>query len=145
MTAYCKQELQDIRDREVGEGVRAHTGRVKKKFESMLRNAREKPVVYLHRITADEFMEYVSSLRNQSTGDYLSKSAYGSRRSALFHLFRLHNNLGFSEAFKLDLKNLYKGFFRLITQELRDRVTTEPNDNGDDDGNNEEEGLPVCR
>ena len=31
-------------------------------------------------------------------------------RAALFHIFRLRNRLGFPDAFRLELGNLYRGF-----------------------------------
>ena len=55
-------------------------------------------------------MEYIMSRRNTISGCYLSKSAYGNLRAALFHIFRLHNRLGFPDAFRLELGNLYRGF-----------------------------------
>ena len=60
-------------------------------------------------------MEYNMSCHNVLNGHYLSKSAYGNLRAALFHVFRLHNHLGFPDPFCLELGNLYHGFFRQLT------------------------------
>lgn len=90
LTDNCCQELQDLADPVEGEGVRTYQKRVKTRFESMLRNAFDVPIMHLNLITTKGFMEYITTLRNQTTGDYLSKSAYGSHCSALFHLFWLH-------------------------------------------------------
>ena len=60
-------------------------------------------------------MEYIMSCLNAFNGQYLSKSAYGNHRAALFHIFRLHNHLSFPDAFRLELGNLYRGFFRQLT------------------------------
>ena len=60
-------------------------------------------------------MEYIMSRRNALNGSYLSKSAYGNLRAVLFHIFRLHNYLGFPDAFHLELGNLYCGFFWQLT------------------------------
>ena len=62
-------------------------------------------------------MEYIMSCRNALNGCYISKSAYGNLRAALFHIFRLHNRLGFPDAFRLELGNLYHGFFRQLTRQ----------------------------
>ena len=92
--------------------------RVKTLFQAELRGAKTNPVVVLDLITPDLFMEYIFTLRHSRIEDwYLSKSAYGNRRASLFHLFRLHNNTGFSEAFKLELNNLFRGFFRVLVQD----------------------------
>ena len=48
---------------------------------------------------------------------YLSKSAYGQICAAVFHLFRVHNRVGFSESFRKELGNLFRGFFRQLTQQ----------------------------
>ena len=47
---------------------------------------------------------------------YLSKSAYGTICAAVFHLFRIHNHVGFSEIFHKELGNLFRGFFQQLTQ-----------------------------
>ena len=62
-------------------------------------------------------MEYIMSCCNALNGCYLSKSVYGNLRAALFHVFRLHNHLGFPDAFCLELGNLYHGFFRQLTRQ----------------------------
>ena len=60
-------------------------------------------------------MEYIMSCCNVFNGRYLSKSAYGNLRAALFLIFWLHNRLGFPDAFHLELGNLYHGFFRQLS------------------------------
>ena len=62
-------------------------------------------------------MEYIMSRRNAFNGCYLSKSAYGNLRAALFHIFRLNNRLGFPDAFRLELDNLYCGFFWQLSRQ----------------------------
>ena len=62
-------------------------------------------------------MEYFMSRRNAFNGRYPSKSAYGNLRAALFHIFRPHNCLGFPDAYRLELGNLYHGFFRQLSQQ----------------------------
>ena len=57
------------------------------------------------------------SLRHHGHGGYLSRSSYGNKRAALFHLFRLHNRLGYPAEFGQQLGNLFKGFFRNIARQ----------------------------
>ena len=47
---------------------------------------------------------------------YLSKSAYGTIHAAVFHLFCIHNHVGFSEIFHKELGSLFHGFFQQLTQ-----------------------------
>ena len=91
--------------------------RVQEALKVLLRNAREEPILHIAAITAEGFMEYIMSCHNAFNGRYLSKSAYGNHRAALFHIFRLHNCLGFPDAFRLELGNLYRGFFQQLTQQ----------------------------
>ena len=89
---------------------------MKLQVKALLREAESAPLVHLDAITAERFMQYVMSLQHTRNGGYLSKSAYGNKRSALFHLFRAHNKVGFPESFRLRLGNLYRGFFRELQQ-----------------------------
>jgi hypothetical protein len=49
-------------------------------------------------------------------GGFLGIESYNGKRSALFHLFRLHNSIGFDDGFKRHLNALYKGFYRTLRQ-----------------------------
>ena len=80
-------------------------------------------------------MSFVVSCRHQGHGGYLSKSAYGNIRAALFHLFRLHNCSGFSDPFRLELGNLFKGFYRSLTRQQRKAESQEQ-------GNQEQQQPP---
>ena len=86
-------------------------------------------------ITPLGYMSYVVSRRHQGHGGYLSKSAYGSIRATLFHLFRLHNRSGFSDSFRLELGNLFKGFYRSLTRQQREAQSQEQ-------GNQEQQQPP---
>ena len=99
------------------ERVREHKAWAKLQMRSLLRNSCSTKVLNLEVDTPEGFMEYVMSRRHLSNGSYLSKSVYGNIRAALFHLFCLHNRLGFPEAFNQELGNLYRGFFRHLTQQ----------------------------
>lgn len=52
-------------------------------------------------------------------GGYLSKSSYAQKRSALGHLFRCHNDVGFPEKYKGELVHLFNGFFRQLATNPR--------------------------
>jgi hypothetical protein len=87
----------------------------KRKFDDLLRDAQNKPVFDVVALTPDTYMNYLRSLRNQKNRLYLGKSTIGVKRSALFHLYRLHNGAGYPDGFKLSLNNLCRGFFRVLT------------------------------
>jgi len=61
-------------------------------------------------------MKYVLSLKHPKRGGSLSKSSYGSKRAALYHLFRVHNRTGMPPDIASQLTNLFKGFYRELTQ-----------------------------
>ena len=109
--------LDEIQTRAPNECVHAFKARVQEALKVLLRNAREEPILHIDDITAEGFMEYIMSHCNVLNGCYLSKSTYGNLRAALFHVFWLHNCLGFPDAFRLELGNLYCGFFQQLTQQ----------------------------
>jgi hypothetical protein len=75
-------------------------------------------------------MGYILTVKD-ANGLYNSKSSYGNKRSALNHLFWLHNRLGFSEEYRMELGNYFRGFYREITQQRQLHA------------NNNEEGTAV--
>ena len=107
--------LDAILQRQDNERMRAYNTRMWQQIKSLLQAADTNPVLTVAAITPLGYMSYVMSCRHQGHGGYLSKSAYGSIRAALFHLFRLHNRSGFSDSFRLELRNLFKGFYRSLT------------------------------
>ena len=111
LQAVALLRLDEIQTRAPNECVCAFKARVQEALKVLLRNAREEPILCIAAITAEGFMEYIMSCRNAFNGCYLSKSAYGNLRAALFHIFRLHNHLGFPDSFRLELGNLYHVFF----------------------------------
>jgi hypothetical protein len=117
LTPYGAAQLGLLDEPGANEGARAFRARTKVKFTSLLRNAFDNPLVRLDRISPADFMGYISGLRNQNSGRMLSKSSYGNKRSALFHLFHLQNKAGFTEEFNLELGNLYRGFNRIRAQD----------------------------
>jgi hypothetical protein len=97
--------------------IRGLFNRNKNSFEAALRGAMDVPLIHLDIITPEIYMMYAQQLRNQRSRAYLSKEAYGVKRSAFFHLFRYHNGNGYpSDAFRLRISNLFRGFNRLIAQ-----------------------------
>jgi hypothetical protein len=67
---------------------------------------------------------------------YLSKSAYGNKKSSLSHLFRLENGIGFPRAFLAEPTNLFRGFFREVVL----RKTRGPRNNNHLEGRGNKEG-----
>ena len=86
-------------------------------------------------------MSFVMLHRHQGHGGYLSKSAYGNIRASLFHLFHLHNCLGFSDSFRLELGNLFKGFYRSLT---RQQCEAQSQEQGNQEQQQPPEGNPNC-
>jgi hypothetical protein len=104
-------------------------GKIKGRFQLQLRGCDVVPLIVEGSLSANTYIHYIRTLRNKRTGNYLSRSAYGVKRSALFHLYRLHNGNGYPEAFKLRLSNLFKGFYRVMVQRRRQACIAEANPN----------------
>ena len=117
LTAYGRRVVSRVVDRREGERIRQHSTRARRQLGALLRRAEDKPLLVLDNVSPDGYMEYLMDIRHPRHGGRLSKSAYGSKRSALFHLFRLHNRRGFPEEFRLQLGNLFRGFYRQIPQQ----------------------------
>ena len=130
VTIYGVQRLQMIQHVQGNERHRTRSVRIRLQLKTLLRAADVKPLVNLCDLTPVLYMEYVMQLRHRHTGDYLGKSAYGNKRSALYHLFRLHNKSGFPDNFKLELNNLFRGFFRMLQQQ-RPAALAAPNNPND--------------
>jgi len=90
-------------------------------FSSALRHASTLPLLEVSNITAEGFVGYMSWLSNISSGERrVSKSAYRGKRSAFFHLFRLHNGCGVPPKLSQEIGNLLIGFFRLVALEKKE-------------------------
>jgi hypothetical protein len=84
---------------------------------AMLQNARQNPIMHVDNITASHVMEgWISKQATQATLKPLSSVGYGGKRSAIFHLLRVHNGKGPTEAFKDERMALWKGFSRTINK-----------------------------
>ena len=84
-------------------------------------------LINLHLISADEYMEYLLTLEKQvpdpdnaskKKSAPLSKSAYGAHRAALYHLFRMHNGIGYDMNFSKRLKTLFQSHKRWLSENL---------------------------
>ena len=117
LQAVALLRLDEIQTRGPNEHVRAFKARVQEALKILLQNAREEPILHIAAITAEGFMEYIMSRCNAFNGQNQLKSAYGNHRAVLFHIFQLHNRLGFPDAFRLELGNLYRGFFWQLTRQ----------------------------
>ena len=95
-----------------GEGVCARTSHTHTEFFGLLHSCDESPVLLLGEVTPHGIMEYAMGHHHIWGGQgYLSKSAYGTICAAVFNLFCIHNHVGFSEIFRKELGNLFRGFF----------------------------------
>ena len=95
-----------------GEGVCAQRSCTRTEFFGLLHSCDESPVLLLGKVTPCGEMEYAMGChRIQGGQGYLSKSAYGTIHAVVFHLFHIHNCVGFSESFCKELGNLFHGFF----------------------------------
>ena len=100
-----------------GEGVHAWRSHTHTEFFRLLHSYDESVVLLLGEVTPCGIMEYAMGCCHIWGGQgYLSKSAYGTIHVAVFHLFRIHNHVGFSEIFRKELGNLFRGFFQQLTQ-----------------------------
>ena len=88
---------------------------------------RQAALVNLDLITADRYMEYLLTLEKEVADPDdpskkrtvpLSKSAYGSHRAALYHLFRMHNGIGYDMTFSKRLKALFQSHKRWLSAHL---------------------------
>jgi hypothetical protein len=83
-------------------------------FDELLRGCDIAPILDFDNLTPEVYINYVRQLLNKKTGHYLGKSSIGGKRASLFHLYRLHNGAGYSDAFNNTLNNLFRGLFRVL-------------------------------
>jgi hypothetical protein len=114
LTDYGRSQLIIIFQRREDEGVRSHRTRIGTQLKDLLRESINKPIANIDAITPTAYMEFILQLPKNKDEDYWSPSSYGNKRSALSHLFRAHNRIGFLPEFKAELTNLMKGFTREI-------------------------------
>ena len=119
LTPHCLNASNQL-DSTVGdERPQARNRRIKLLMESLLDNIGTHPLLNLQLVTPEGFMGHIRLLRRKKKDGseaYLSTNSYYGHRSALFHLFRCHNKIGFEPMFNTELGNLFTGFIRSITK-----------------------------
>ena len=124
-----------ITDEHGGDGVRARRSCTRTEILGLLHSCDESPVLLLGEVTPCGIMEYAVGCHHLwGWLGYLSKSTYGTICAADFHLFRIHNHVGFSEIFHKKLGNLFRGFFRQLTLFLQQVPVGEHLQTGGGDG-----------
>lgn len=116
VTAYGNTRLADIFVCRENETPRVYKTRLLLQLKALLRDAYDHKVIHLDAITPARYMDYILTLTGRNGNRHLTNSSYNNKRSALYHLFRLHNRTGFPPEFSTELGNLFKGLYRSVTQ-----------------------------
>ena len=124
LTEHATNTLQSLAASTADLRVRAKNKAIRQAISQLMREAHQQPILHLDQLTPMGYMHYIASLRHKKTHGYLSKSSYGTKRSALRHLFRLQNQLGFPANFGIELGNLYRGLHRKIAKAGRHQQAT---------------------
>ena len=112
LTGDGRDRIAHIMGEHGGEGVHAWRSHTHTEFLGLLCSCDESPVLLLGEVTPHGIMEYAMGHHHLRGGQgYLSKSAYGTIHAVVFHLFHVHNRVGFSEIFCKELGNLFRSFF----------------------------------
>jgi hypothetical protein len=152
LTDYGVTQIADVETRRETETIRMYRSRSIIQLKSLLRDSFNNNIIRINSITPSGFMDYVLTLKGRGNNRYLSKSSYGNKRSSLFHLFRMHNRIGYSSLFREELSNLYRGLYRSIAQHrtavnvnVNNRAGGGTNENINNSSNNKEgkEALSV--
>ena len=121
------ERLREVLDENVGkrDRQRLHSSILEGALDGVLEH--QSALVNLDLITADEYMKYLITLEKEVPDPDdpskkkmvpLSKSAYGSHRAALYHLFRMHNGIGYDMNFSKRLKALFQSHKRWLSAHL---------------------------
>ena len=116
LTTVCVDIIAEYIASKPGAKDRAIVNSYKEPMKQHFREAFSTPLIVVDNITASMFMEFLTTLRHSRKESFLGRSAYQHRRSALYHLYRLHNHIGFTPAFASELSDMYKGLFRVLSQ-----------------------------
>jgi hypothetical protein len=135
LTEYGNEQLGIAFVRQENETARQHRARKVNEVTNLLRDAYTRPIVHLHRIIPSKYLSFILTLHRNNA--FLSKSSYGSKRAALFHLFRLHNRIGFNEEFRAELTNLFRGLYRQVATQRNIAF------NNDENNQNNREGREI--
>ena len=118
LTDNGRDQIAHITEEHGGEGVHARRSRTRAVFLRLLCSCDESPVLLLGEVTPRGIMEFAMGRRRVRGGQgYLSKSAYGQICAAVLHLFHVHNCVGFSENFRKELGNYFRGSYRQLIQQ----------------------------
>ena len=128
LTDNGRDQIAHITEEHGGEGVHARRPHTHAVFLRLLCSCDESPVLLLGEVTPHGVMEFAMGRRRARGGQgNLSKSAYGQICAAVLHLFHVHNHVGFSENFRKELGNYFRGFYRqLIHQPHQQEAIGEP-------------------
>jgi hypothetical protein len=128
LTPLCK-DLLSTYEQSANIDINKIINKSKSDFIERLRRADERPLLYLDQLTPRLFFDWLLSLRNTRNGsEYLGKSSYNQRRSALYHCFRLHNRMGCDDKFKRKLDILFDGLYRVLADaKAAKKVKIDPN------------------
>ena len=117
LMADGRDRIAHITEEHGGEGVHAQRSCTHTEFFRLLHSCDESPVLLLGDMTPHGVMEYaMGCCCIWGRQGYLSKSAYGTICAAVLNLFCIHNHVGFSDIFHMELGNLFRGFFQELTQ-----------------------------
>ena len=95
-----------------GEDVHAWRSHTRTEFLGLLCSCDESPVSLLGEVSLHGVMEYAMSHRHlRGMQGYISSQPMVLFVQPVFHLFCIHNHVGFSEIFRKELGNLFRGFF----------------------------------
>jgi hypothetical protein len=120
MIGYLEGEKNDVTERQLYTRCRAD-------FDELLRGCDYAPIINIANLTPEIYINYCRQLRNKRTRQYLGRSTIGVKRAALFHLYRLHNGAGYSDAFNSTLNNLFRGLFRVLISRGAGQVVIDKN------------------
>ena len=101
-------------------------------LNDLLRDSYNIPIQHLQNITPDWYMEYIFQMRGRNK-QYLSISSCDNKCSALYHLFLLHNRMGFLPDFDNHLSNLFCGFNRdVVSSQQTQHIVYNEDDIGEE-------------
>jgi hypothetical protein len=101
----------------VGKSEKKHQSRILVRVKALTLHANTHPIVHLHLVSPDRFMEFIFQSENpKKAREFLSQSSYGNKRSALLYMYCIHNGVGYSTKMKTKLTDMMKCFFQQIMQ-----------------------------
>jgi hypothetical protein len=116
-TAYGKASFEAMNMLQEDEKRKDRSKQIKDGWMALLQNARQNPVFHIDDITPSRVMEgWISKQVNQITLKPFLSACYGGKRSAVFHLFCVHNGKGLMLDFQDEMTALWKGFSRTINK-----------------------------